>query len=111
MITARTAFFQSPSDVAAGVAPELAWVSAAALLVDLPRNPVPDFGLTPTSRAKGLRQPMTARREEEKLREVADHHVADDAAVAAQLYADADYLAQLRKAPKNVNQDETTDDA
>jgi len=54
---------------------------------------------------------MTARREEENLREVADHHVADDAAVAAQLYADADYLAQLRKAPTNVNRDETTDDA
>ena len=54
---------------------------------------------------------MTARREEEELRKVADHHVADDPAVAAQLYADADYLAQLRKAPTNVNRDETTDDA
>jgi hypothetical protein len=43
------------------------------------------------------------------LREVADHHVADDPAVAAQLYADADYLAQLRKAP--TNRDETTNDA
>jgi hypothetical protein len=54
---------------------------------------------------------MTARREEEKLREVADHHVADDPAVAAQLYADADYLAQLRKAPTDINRDEITDDA
>jgi hypothetical protein len=54
---------------------------------------------------------MTARREEEKLREVADHHVADDPAVAAQLYADADYLAQLRKAPTDINRDEITGDA
>jgi hypothetical protein len=54
---------------------------------------------------------MTARREEEKLREVADHHVADDPAVAAQLYADADYLAQLRKALGNVNHDEEVDKA
>ena len=54
---------------------------------------------------------MTARREEEKLREVADHHVADDPAAAAQLYADADYLAQLRKAPTDINRDEITDDA
>ncbi|MCA1835962.1 MAG: hypothetical protein LC721_06450 [Actinobacteria bacterium] len=54
---------------------------------------------------------MTARREEEELRKVADHHVADDPAVAAQLYADADYLAQLRKAPSNIDRDEITDDA
>ena len=54
---------------------------------------------------------MTASPDEEKLREVADHHVADNPAVAAQLYADADYLAQLRKAPTNVNRDELTDDA
>ena len=54
---------------------------------------------------------MTARREEEKLREVADHHVADDPAVAAQLYADADHLAQLRKAPANFNGDEVANDA
>jgi hypothetical protein len=52
---------------------------------------------------------MTARRDDKKLREVADHHVADDSAVAAQLYADADYLAQLRKAPTGVNRDEITD--
>jgi hypothetical protein len=54
---------------------------------------------------------MTARREEEELRKVADHHVADDPAVAAQLYADADYLAQLRKAPGSIDRDEITDDA
>ena len=40
---------------------------------------------------------MTTRRDEAKLREVADHHAADDPALAAQLYADADYLAQLHK--------------
>ena len=49
---------------------------------------------------------MTTRRDEEKLREIADHHAADDSAVAAQLYADADYLAQLRKAPGNVDRDD-----
>ena len=54
---------------------------------------------------------MTTRRDEEKLREVADHHAADNPAVAAQLYADADYLAQLRKAPANVNSDEEADHA
>lgn len=54
---------------------------------------------------------MIIRRDEEKLREVADQHAADDPALAAQLYADADYLAQLRKAPTNVNGDEVTDDA
>ncbi len=46
---------------------------------------------------------MTIRRDEAKLREVADHHAADDPALAAQLYADADYLAQLHKASTNVN--------
>jgi hypothetical protein len=35
---------------------------------------------------------MTTRRDEEKLREVADHHAADDPAVATQLYADAQVL-------------------
>ncbi|MBV9060933.1 MAG: hypothetical protein JOZ09_17535 [Pseudonocardiales bacterium] len=35
-------------------------------------------------------------------REVADHQAAHDPALAAQLYADADYLAQLRKAPINI---------
>jgi len=54
---------------------------------------------------------MTTRRDEEKLREVADQHAADDPALAAQLYADADYLAQLRKAPTNVNGNEVADDA
>ncbi|MGH3549665.1 MAG: hypothetical protein ACRDQU_16465 [Pseudonocardiaceae bacterium] len=54
---------------------------------------------------------MTTRRDEEKLREVADQHGADDPALAAQLYADADYLAQLRKAPTNVYGDEVADDA
>jgi hypothetical protein len=53
---------------------------------------------------------MGTERDEEELREVADDHVADDPAVAAQLYADADYLAQLRKAPTNVNSDEVTHD-
>jgi hypothetical protein len=54
---------------------------------------------------------MTTRRDEEKLREVADQHAADDPAVAAQLYADADYLIQLRKAQTNVNGDEVAEDA
>jgi len=54
---------------------------------------------------------MTTRRDEEKLLEVADHHAADNPAVAAQLYAGADYLAQLRKAPGNVNRDEDVDQA
>jgi len=54
---------------------------------------------------------MTTGRDEDKLHEVADHHVADDPAMAAQLYADADYLAQLRKAPENVNRDEEADHA
>lgn len=101
-----------PSDVAAGVALGLAWVSAAALLVSLPRS-----ARTPTSvpnrsvPRKKLRQRMTTPRDEEKLREVADHHAADQPALAAQLYADADYLAQLRKAPTNINSDEVADDA
>jgi hypothetical protein len=47
---------------------------------------------------------------EAKLREVADHHAADDPALAAQLYADADYLGQLLKA-SNVNGDNVADDA
>jgi hypothetical protein len=54
---------------------------------------------------------MTTRREEAKLREVAEHHAADDPALAAQLYADADYLAQLRKASTNVNGHNRADDA
>lgn len=54
---------------------------------------------------------MTPRRDEEKLREVADHHAADDPAMAAQLYADADYLTQLCKASGNVNRDEDVDNA
>jgi hypothetical protein len=49
---------------------------------------------------------MTTRHDEEKLREIADHHAADDRAVTAQLYADADYLAQLRKAPGDVNRND-----
>jgi hypothetical protein len=53
---------------------------------------------------------MTIRRDEAQLREVADHHAADDPALAAQLYADADYLAQLRKASTNVNGDNVADD-
>ena len=54
---------------------------------------------------------MTTPRDEKKLREVADHHAADDPAVAAELYADADYLAQLRKAPGNLNRDEETNNS
>ena len=54
---------------------------------------------------------MTTQRDEEKLREVADHCAAEDPALAAQLYADADYLTQLRKAPTNVNGDRVVDDA
>lgn len=54
---------------------------------------------------------MTTPRDEEKLREIADHHVADDPAVAAQLYAEADYLAQLRKAPGNLDSDEQADNS
>ena len=49
---------------------------------------------------------MSTRRDEEKLREVADKLAPADPAHAAQLYADADYLAQLRKAPVNVSRDE-----
>ena len=40
---------------------------------------------------------MTTGNDEEKLREVVDQHASDDPTVAARLYADADYLAQLRK--------------
>jgi hypothetical protein len=53
---------------------------------------------------------MTTPDDEEKLREVADQHVCDDPAVAAQLYADADYLEQLRKAPGHVNSHKVVDD-
>jgi hypothetical protein len=53
----------------------------------------------------------THHRDEDKLREVADHHAADDPAAAAQLHADADYLSQLRKAPENVNRDEQVGNA
>lgn len=49
---------------------------------------------------------MTTGHDEEKLREVADQHASDDPTVAAQLYADADYPAQLRKAPGHVGSDE-----
>ena len=49
---------------------------------------------------------MTTRRDEDKVREVADQHAADDPALAAQLYADADYLAQLHTAPTHINGDE-----
>lgn len=49
---------------------------------------------------------MTTGHDEEKLREVADQHASDDPTVAAQLYADADYLAQLRKAPGHADSDE-----
>lgn len=59
---------------------------------------------------KRLRQRMTTSDDEEKLREVADQHASDDPAAAAQLYADADYLAQLRKAPGHVNSHEVVDD-
>ena len=54
---------------------------------------------------------MTTLRDEEKLHEVADQHCSEDPALAAQLYADADYLTQLRKAPTHVNRDEVADDA
>ena len=100
-----------PSDVAAGVALGLAWVSGAALVVSHCRAascPL-DFGLPSISRAQGWRQRMTTHRDEEKLRDVADQHAPDDPAVAAQLYADADYLAQLRKVPGNVDHDEQVD--
>ncbi|MDQ3904880.1 MAG: hypothetical protein M3300_05395 [Actinomycetota bacterium] len=53
---------------------------------------------------------MTNPSDEEKLREVADHYASDNQAVAAQLYADADYLAQLRKAPGHPNSDEVVDE-
>ena len=46
---------------------------------------------------------MTTDRDKEKLREVADAHAADDPSLAAQLYADADYLAQLPKASTNID--------
>ena len=62
-------------------------------------------------RLTGVRQRMTTRRDEEKLHEVADQHCSDDPALAAQLYAEADYLTQLRKAPTHVNRDEVADDA
>ena len=52
---------------------------------------------------------MTTPRDEERLRKVADHHAADDPALAAQLYADADYLTQLHKTPTNTNNDEKAD--
>jgi len=51
---------------------------------------------------------MTTQGDEEKLREVADHHAADNPSVAAQLYADAHYLAQPRNAPGNVNHNKET---
>jgi len=54
---------------------------------------------------------MTSQRDEEKLREVAGHHAADNLAFAAQLYADADYLAQLRKAATNIDGDGEAEDA
>jgi len=54
---------------------------------------------------------MTTQRDEEKLREVADHHAADNPALAAQLYADADYLAQLRKAATNIDGDGEVEEA
>ena len=54
---------------------------------------------------------MTTQRDEEKLREVADHHAAHNPALAAQLYADADYLAQLRKVPTNIDGDGEAEDA
>ena len=90
----------------------LAWGGGAALVVCLPRSALSRTSVSNRSvSATGLRQRMTTRRDEEKLREVADQHAADDPALAAQLYADADYLAQLRKAPINVNGDEVVDDA
>lgn len=45
---------------------------------------------------------MTTPSDDEKLREIADQHASHDPVLAAQLYADADYLAQLRK-PANVD--------
>jgi predicted nuclease of restriction endonuclease-like RecB superfamily len=54
---------------------------------------------------------MTNSHDDEKLREVADHYASDNQAIAAQLYADADYLAQLRKAPGHTNNDEVADEA
>jgi hypothetical protein len=49
---------------------------------------------------------MTTGDDEERLREVADQHASDDPTVAAQLYADADYLAQLRKAPEPADSEQ-----
>ena len=41
---------------------------------------------------------------EAKLREVADRLAAQEPALSAELYADADYLAQLRKASRDVDE-------
>lgn len=53
---------------------------------------------------------MTTGHDEDKLREVADQHASDDPTVAAQLYADADYLAQLRKASGHTDSGEAASD-
>jgi hypothetical protein len=49
---------------------------------------------------------MTTGHDERRLREIADQLASDDPTVAAQLYADADYLAQLRKAPEPADNEE-----
>ena len=54
---------------------------------------------------------MTTPHDEDKLREVADHHASDDPVLAAHLYADADYLTQLRKAePGDLNEEQPVGD-
>ena len=55
------------------------------------------YGLPLDPSREGSRPRMTTGNDEEKLREVVDQHASDDPTVAARLYADADYLAQLRK--------------
>jgi len=48
---------------------------------------------------------------EATLREIADRLAAQEPALSAQLYADADYLAQLRKASTDVDEaDDEPDD-
>jgi len=48
---------------------------------------------------------------EAKLREIADRLSAQQPALSAELYADADYLTQLRKASTDVDEaDDDTDD-
>jgi hypothetical protein len=55
---------------------------------------------------------MTTPHDEDKLREIADYRPHSIRRSPPQLYEDADYLAQLRKAPGDVNEEnEVRDDA